>query len=316
LTQLTAAVRGARSGEGKLNPIRLAGKDELSELAHTINAGFVEVESMREELEQRHQDLTRSEEHFRALIENSSDLIAVMDNMGTIQFQSPSSMRTLGYRPAELEGQSAFDFVHPADVASSQRAFAQLMRAEWDPSRALETRFRHKDGSWRTLEMMGKRLDGPSGELLCVLNSRDVTERIAAESALRVSEEQLHQSQKMEAVGQLAGGIAHDFNNLLTAILGYSDLLLARKELADSSAHEDIEEIKAAAERASALTRQILAFSRRQALRPAVVSLNDSLAGWSLCFVAPWGRISMSSVSRAPTWARSKRTSISSSRCS
>ena len=76
-------------------------------------------------------------------------------------------------------------------MATSQRAFAQLMRDEWDPSKTLETRFRHKDGSWRTLEMVGKRLDGPSGELLCVLNSRDVTERKLSEEELAVEREHL-----------------------------------------------------------------------------------------------------------------------------
>ncbi len=106
----------------------------------------------------------------------------------------------------------------------------------------------------------------------------DTTDRVEAEEALRERDEQLRQSQKMEAVGQLAGGIAHDFNNLLAAILGYSDLLLADEELADP-AREDVKQIRHAADRASVLTRQILAFSRRQALRPEVVSLNDVLTG-------------------------------------
>jgi two-component system cell cycle sensor histidine kinase/response regulator CckA len=107
----------------------------------------------------------------------------------------------------------------------------------------------------------------------------DITERRRAEEALRERDEQLRQSQKMEAVGQLAGGIAHDFNNLLTAIIGYSDLLLSDEQIEGWSQKSDIEEIRRAAERASALTRQILAFSRRQALRPEVVSLNEVLAG-------------------------------------
>jgi PAS domain S-box-containing protein len=102
-------------------------------------------------------------------------------------------------------------------------------------------------------------------------------ERKRIEDSLRASDEQLRQSQRMEAVGQLAGGIAHDFNNLLTAIIGYGDLLLARPELSGLPARQDVEEIKRAAERASALTRQILAFSRRQTLQPTVVSLNDTL---------------------------------------
>jgi two-component system cell cycle sensor histidine kinase/response regulator CckA len=97
--------------------------------------------------------------------------------------------------------------------------------------------------------------------------------------ALRDSEEQLRQAQKMEAIGQLAGGIAHDFNNLLTAIIGYSDLILAPGPHEIEGLLADVAEIKAAAERAGSLTRQILAFSRRQTLKPEVVSLNEVVAG-------------------------------------
>ena len=107
---------------------------------------------------------------------------------------------------------------------------------------------------------------------------RDISERVEAERAIHERDEQLRQSQKMEAVGQLAGGIAHDFNNLLAVILGYSDLLLAGGQVPDS-AREDLGQIRRAADRAGALTRQILAFSRRQALRPKVVSLNEVLDG-------------------------------------
>ena len=112
----------------------------------------------------------------------------------------------------------------------------------------------------------------------------DVTERKRTEMTLRESDEHLRQAQKMEAVGQLAGGIAHDFNNLLAAILGYAHLLLADPALADPALRSDLEEIRHAAERAAALTQQILAFSRRQTLRPAVVSLNDVIAGMGPLF--------------------------------
>lgn len=108
---------------------------------------------------------------------------------------------------------------------------------------------------------------------------RREAERDKAEAleALRKSEEQLQQSQKLEAVGRLAGGVAHDFNNLLTAIIGYSDLALRRLPERDPL-QRDLEEIKKAGERASALTRQLLAFSRKQVLRPRVINLNEVIA--------------------------------------
>lgn len=104
--------------------------------------------------------------------------------------------------------------------------------------------------------------------------SVDTTRRTEAEDALKQKEEELRQSQKMEAVGQLAGGIAHDFNNLLTAISGYTELMLARVGTEDQM-HGDLSAIKKAAAQAASLTRQLLAFSRRQALQLSVVSIND-----------------------------------------
>jgi two-component system cell cycle sensor histidine kinase/response regulator CckA len=95
------------------------------------------------------------------------------------------------------------------------------------------------------------------------------------EEALRQSEERMRQLQKMEAVGRLAGGIAHDFNNLLTTIIGYSDLMMSDLEFERTKWFEDVQEIKAAAERAGGLTQQILAFSRRQRLQTEVVSVNS-----------------------------------------
>jgi signal transduction histidine kinase len=131
-----------------------------------------------------------------------------------------------------------------------------------------ESVWRRKDGKAVTVRQTGRVVRDATGRVESFnVILEDITEH-------RLLENQLRQAQKMEAIGRLAGGVAHDFNNLLTAIFGYADLL--REELPEgSSARQDTEEIRKAAERAAGLTRQLLAFSRQQVLEPVVVNLND-----------------------------------------
>jgi PAS domain S-box-containing protein len=134
---------------------------------------------------------------------------------------------------------------------------------------------RRADGTARILQIRGQAVTDLTGGVVRVIGTaQDVTELKQTEEALRRSEEQFLQSQKMEAIGQLAGGVAHDFNNLLTAITGYSDLTLLKLNKADPL-RRNIEEIKKAGDRAASLTRQLLAFSRRQVLQPQVLDLNS-----------------------------------------
>src|SRR5205807_2324350 len=130
-----------------------------------------------------------------------------------------------------------------------------------------ELRFQHADTSWRTVEMISVNRLNDSSVHAVVVTARDVTDR-------RRLEDQLRQAQKMDAVGRLAGGIAHDFNNLLTAILGYCNLMLDEMPAGDPL-RDDVEEIRKAGGRAASLTRQLLAFSRRQLLQPQIVDLNE-----------------------------------------
>ena len=134
----------------------------------------------------------------------------------------------------------------------------------------IEFRLRHRDGSWRTVEAIGRRRR-QDGEWVVVVNYRDVTDQ-------RQLQEQLLHSQKLEAVGRLAGGIAHDFNNLLTAIGGYSQFLVAGFD-DDDPRREDALEIVRASDRAAALTGQLLAFSRRQVLLAEVLDLGEVVRG-------------------------------------
>jgi PAS domain S-box-containing protein len=210
------------------------------------------------------QQLRQSEEYYRALIENASDLIIVMDARANPRYVSPSFWRTLGHRPEDVIDVNLFDLVHADDVGQVRAAFATLLE---QPGGFTETTFRarHADGSWRTLRAVGQNLIEHQAVRGIIVTAQDETER-------RRLEEQFRQSQKMEAVGRLAGGVAHDFNNLLTVIIGNTELLSMDESEAQRALLQEIDE---AAQRAAGLTRQLLAFSRRQVLQPNKLQLND-----------------------------------------
>ena len=209
--------------------------------------------------------LRASEERFRALVENSSDALLLLDAEGRVTYVTLSSQRHLGWKPEEMVGRSIFDFLHTDDRETITARMAEALQDPGTPMSA-EVRFLHADGNERTMEVVGVNRLGDSSVRAIVIKARDITDR-------RRLEEHLRQVQKMEAVGALAGGVAHDFNNLLTAILGYCNLMLDDVPKEDPL-RQDLEEIRSAGERAAALTRQLLAFSRRQMLQPQIVDIN------------------------------------------
>jgi PAS domain S-box-containing protein len=216
-----------------------------------------------------------SEEQYRAIVEGGADAVALIAGDGRLLFISAPIERMTGYTPAELIGASAFDLVHPDDLKHAREAFQRTLAAA-EPVR-IEYRGRHKDGSWRQRDVIGvNRLEDPAIAGV-IVNFRDTTVSSAVETELRTEhtrlEQKLAQTQKMEAVGRLAGGIAHDFNNLLTAIVGYADLAQIRVE-DDELLRRDLEEIRKAGHSAASLTRQLLAFSRKQLLQPQIIDLN------------------------------------------
>jgi two-component system, cell cycle sensor histidine kinase and response regulator CckA len=213
---------------------------------------------------QDEEQLRRIHSTYRALVEHSSDYTSLLAADGTTVFQSGSIESHLGYHKEELVGRKNFQLLHPDDVEPARQMFAAIFASDSEvgPRRF---RVRHKDGSWRILESIGRRFVEESGQTFAIINNRDVTEAVAAEEQLRQLHGQLAHAQKMEAIGRLAGGVAHDFNNLLTVIIGYSESLGSMISADDHRAKE-VEEIRRAAERASVLTSQLLAFSRKQVL--------------------------------------------------
>jgi two-component system cell cycle sensor histidine kinase/response regulator CckA len=213
------------------------------------------------------QALRESEARFRALIENSLDVTLVLRADASIGYCSPSVARVLGFQPPQLLGENAFDFIHEEDAEELGDLF-RVAVSKPGATRAESFRVRHADGGWRLMESSGLNLLSDPAVGGVVVTLRDVTER-------RALEERLGQAERLEAIGQLAGGIAHDFNNVLLVVRGYTTVL--RAALDDPGQIADVEEIAKAADRAASLTRQLLAFGRRQVLEPRLLSIPDVL---------------------------------------
>jgi two-component system, cell cycle sensor histidine kinase and response regulator CckA len=210
------------------------------------------------------QELLRSEANFRSLVTNAPYGICRCDATGVLLDANPALVSILGYStPSELVGRhlgtlytDSHQWFHLADYFRSLREFNGVL-AEWAC----------RDGTPLAVRISGRTIrqrdESPRYELF----TEDVTER-------RTLEQQLRQSQKMEAIGRLAGGVAHDFNNLLMVISGYSEFLLERLG-PDPTLRVPAQEIENAAQRATSLTRQLLAFSRQQMLTPKILDLNE-----------------------------------------
>ena len=217
----------------------------------------------------------QSEARFRSLVQHSSDIITILAADLTIIYESPSVEPVLGYEAKGLIGRRLLTLLHDDDRPKVEAFFAAVTR-EPGATALTEYRLRHSDGTLLNIESVGTNMLHDPNVRGIVLNSRNVTGRKRAEEALRVSEEQLRQSQKLESIGTMAGGIAHDFNNLLTVISGNAQLVLAKLE-PDSRPHQRLVEVEKAADRAATLTRQMLAFSRRQQLERKTINLNDTI---------------------------------------
>ena len=214
------------------------------------------------------EETAKLQEQIRRFVENLPLGVYRSTPDGRVLMANPALLRMLGYDSWQelafrnLEGDS-FEAGHP------RSAFCEQIEREGEAT-GLEAAWKRRDGSEIFVRESARAFRADDGRVLYYDGVvEDVTER-------RRLEEELRQAQKMEAVGRLAGGVAHDFNNLLTIIIGYSDLLLEKLSACDGM-RPPVEEIKKAADRAASLTRQLLAFNRKQVLPPHIVDLNSLL---------------------------------------
>jgi PAS domain S-box-containing protein len=254
--------------------VPLAGPAEARTMATAFNHMTATLSHWHQEARERTQQLHESYMRFQAVTNSANDAIVSVNSQGAIVFWNLRAQTVFGYSEAEAVGQSLSRLIPERYWAEYGDRVTRLVAGD-------------TSSLGKTIELCALRRDGTEVPIELSLSTwkagvdvfytgivRDITERKEAAEALRSREDQLRHAQKMEAVGRLAGGIAHDFNNLLTAILGYADLLL--EELpADHPMRADIEGIQKAGRSAASLTRELLAFSRKQVLQPVVLDMNE-----------------------------------------
>jgi PAS domain S-box-containing protein len=252
LEQMTRAVEGFAGGGAIAVPTHAGG--EIGVLARAF-------ERMATEVREKTAALTKEIEERRSIFENSLDLILIVDRQGTFLRVSPSSVTILRIKPEDMVGRSATEFIHPDDLENTRVEMRRSRRGR--EMRNFECRYMHADGHAVTLAWTGVWSEPEQRHFFI---GRDMTE------SLKLAQ-QLRQSQKMDAIGQLTGGVAHDFNNILTVITGTIEVLAegvaGRPQLAAIA-----KMIDEAATRGADLTNHLLAFARKQPLQPRATDVN------------------------------------------
>jgi PAS domain S-box-containing protein len=215
--------------------------------------------------------LRESEARYRRIVDTTDEGIWTIDEGGVVTFVNRRMAEMLGYGPEEMIGREVFAFLFPEDSPWFEERMAAVRCGE---SFVCERRYIHRDGNTvATLASIAPSIDDAGRFQGAFAMMIDITAQKRDQAEREELRHRLEQSQKLESIGRLAGGVAHDFNNLLTVINGYSDMLI-RDLPEDDPDRPAIEEIRGAGERAAGLTKQLLAFGRRQIRRPRPLDLN------------------------------------------
>ena len=251
-------------------------KDQLIKELVKFRKRVQDLEASENDRRRVEEALRESEERFRQMYDEAPVGYHELDREGRIIRVNRRELEMLGYTEEELLGRPVWKFVVEEEI--TRQVIMARITGDASFHETFERTYRRKDGATLPVLIKDRIVRDKKGRIMGIRSMiEDITERRRAEEALQKSEEQLRQWQRVEAIGRLAGGVAHDFNNLLMTIKGCSELLLGGLDPRDPR-REEVEEIRKAAERATALTRQLLAFGRRQVLQPQVLDLNEVVA--------------------------------------
>ncbi|PKG93165.1 PAS domain S-box protein [Paraglaciecola sp. MB-3u-78] len=261
----------------------IKGNNEFSRLASSFNQMAREIKLTQNQLkhavlesQQTNSSLLDSRQQYQDLVENTLDLITKVDADGRILFVNHMANKIYGLCPEDCIGRQFSDFIHPDDKEQTRQEFALWLK---DNNNAFTHENRQVSATGEVFHMswLSNRHDSKNGKgMIFTSTARDNTEQKLIFAERKKLEKQLFQSQKMEAVGQLAGGMAHDINNMLVVILGNAELSLLKTDRAESIV-SNMQSIIQACTHSSELIRQLLTFARKQEITPEIINLNESV---------------------------------------
>jgi PAS domain S-box-containing protein len=221
-----------------------------------------EFNRYRLDIEQRNLALQRSEQYFRSLIENASDVITILDADGNVRYDSPSVRRALGYAPGERVGRRIFELLHPDDLPTALNRFNRALRTDGMVG-SIESRVRHRDGSWRVFEATASNLLHDSVVEGIVINARDVTERKQAEAELQRAKEAAEAANR--AKSEFVANMSHEIRTPMNGILGMTELALQTALTVEQ--REYLQMVAASADTLMTVINDVLDFSKIEAGR-------------------------------------------------